>query len=72
MTDRRMAWIISRFWLGDGLKVGDYPRLFGKCPKIHARSLWIASPVVDSRAAPVRVAAYNRRQMTWTLGNHDR
>ena len=28
--------------------------------------------VADSRAAPVRVAAYNRRQMILTLGNHDR
>ena len=28
--------------------------------------------VADSRATPVRVAAYNRRQMILTLGNHDR
>lgn len=29
--------IISRFWLGDGLKVGDYPRSLVKRPKIHTR-----------------------------------
>ncbi len=28
--------------------------------------------VADSRATLVRVAAYNRRQMILTLGNHDR
>ena len=58
-------------WSGKSSEV-PYPRLFGKCPKIHVRPPWIVLPVVGSRAAPVRVAAYNRRQMTWTLGNHDR
>lgn len=43
-------------------KVSKNPRSFPR----------IALLVAGSRAALVRVAAYNRRQMILTLGNHDR